>query len=128
MQEENGNLKVKEKELVLKRKEYQKENGQRGCGHIQNGLDKISRPRLVFTSFESQTSKNLTLENASKLKTNIESFKRVILSQDLAKEDRKEMMKLFLQKQKEINAKGEADKWTVPIGEQPGSFHRRRKA
>ena len=74
-------------------------------------------PRPVLVKFESQTSNNLILENASKLK-NSEVFKKVIFSQDLSKQDREECNKKWLQNERSsIQRVGNTNEG------QPGSFH-----
>lgn len=121
--EESDNSKVKEKELVLM---LLKEIATKKWTIFRIGrkLDKEERQSPVLLKFKRQTSKNLILENASKLKDS-EVFRKVILSQALEKENGEKMKKLFLQKQKKINAKGGASGQYQSENDQglSGSFH-----
>ena len=60
--------------------------------------------------------KNLIPDNSNKLRES-EQFRKVILNQDLSKEDREECEKLFTDKVIKINKKGGSSKWVVRIGD-----------
>ena len=60
--------------------------------------------------------KNLILNNSNKLRES-EQLRKVILSQDISKEDKEECIKMFTDKVKEINQKGGSNKcvfWGLP--------------
>ncbi|ESO11833.1 hypothetical protein HELRODRAFT_166893 [Helobdella robusta] len=67
------------------------------------------RPRPVVIKFCDFAVKNLVLENCSKLKGNVE-YKKVILSNDLVKEDRNECKKLIEEKKKSLAATEDTNK------------------
>ena len=81
-----------------------------------------SKPRPLLIKFESLETKNMVLDNSSRLKDS-ESFNKVILSLNLSKEDREDRKKLLADKLKEVNKKGGSKKSVVRIRGQPGAFH-----
>ena len=80
------------------------------------------KPRPLLIKFESLETKNMVLDNSSRLKDS-ESINKVILSLDLSKEDREDCKKLLADKLKEVNEKGGSKKWVVRIRGQRGAFH-----
>ena len=71
-------------------------------------VEKSSKPRPLLIKFESLETKNMVLDNSSRLKDS-ESFDKVILSLDLSKKDKKLL--------------AGSKKWVVRIRGQPGAFH-----
>lgn len=118
--------KSKEKELVSKLlkevtgKKIEKEILE--MFRIGKKVEDTSKPRPLLIKFDNLSTKNFILDNCYKLKES-EQFRKVILNQDLSKEDREECKKLFDEKVKEINKKGGSSKWVVRIKGQPGAFH-----
>ena len=85
-------------------------------------MDATQKPRPILVKFENQVQRNLVLQNCYKLKKS-ELFKRVILCQDLSKEDREECKRLLTNKKREIDSKDDASKWIFRVRGQPGNFH-----
>ena len=117
--------KSNEKELVSKLlKEVTGKNIKRNLGNVQNWQKswRIFKTRPLLIKFGSLETKNMVLDNSSRLKDR-ESFNKVILSLDLSKEDREDCTKLFADKLKEVNEKGGSKKLVVRIRGQKGAFH-----
>ena len=90
---------------------------------IGKKVEESSKPRPLLIKFESLETKNMVLDNSSRLKDS-ESFNKVILSLDLSKEDREDCKKLLADKLKEVNKKGGSKKWVLRIRGQRGrAFH-----
>ena len=64
----------------------------------------MQTPRPVMIKFQSTSVKNLTMENAPKLKK-AEETRNIILSNDLSKEDRLECKRLLEEKKRLIGEK-----------------------
>ena len=88
---------------------------------IGKKVEESSKLRPLLIKSESLETKNMVLDNSSRLKDS-ESFNKIILSLDLSKEDREDYKKLLADKLKEVNEKGESKKWVVRIRGQPGAF------
>lgn len=84
--------------------------------------DESKRARPVLIKFNSLGLKNLVFENTFRLKKS-ESFSKVILNNDLSKEDREKCSKLLQEKKDEIGKKEDTSKWVFRIRGQPGDFH-----
>ena len=88
--------KSKEKELVskfLKEVTEKIEKEILEMFRIGTKVEESSKPKLLMIKFESLETKNMVLDNSSRLKDS-ESFNKVILSFDLSKEDREDCKKL----------------------------------
>ena len=89
---------------------------------IGKNVKETPRPRPMLIKFESLETKNMVLDNSSRLKDS-ESFNKVILSLDSSKEDKEDCKKLLADKSKEVNKKRGSKKWVVRIRGQPGAIH-----
>ena len=81
---------------------------------IGKKVEESSKPRPLLIKFESLETKNMVLDNSSRLKDS-ESFNKIIISLDLSKEDMEDCKKLIADKLKEVNEKGGSKKWIVGI-------------
>ena len=81
---------------------------------ISKNVEESSKPRLLFIKFESLLTKNMILDNSSRLKDS-ERFSKFILSLDLSKEDREDCKKLLADKLKEVSQKGGSKRWVIRI-------------
>ena len=64
---------------------------------IDKKVEYSSKPRPILVKFENLVTRNLNLDNSNKLRES-DQFRKVILSEDLSKEDREECKKLFTDK------------------------------
>ena len=86
-------------------------------------VEESSNPRPLLIKFESLETKNMVLDNSRRLKDS-ESFNKVTLSLDVAKEDMEDCKNLLADKLKEVNKKGGSKKWVVRMrGGRPGALH-----
>ena len=90
-------------------------------------VEESSKPRPLLIKFESLETKNMVLDNSSRLKDSA-SFNKVILSLDLAKEDREDCKNLVADKSKSqpegrkqgLGHKDQGSTWGLP-------YHRLQK-
>lgn len=84
--------------------------------------EETNKTRPVLLKFSNLCHKNLVFENSFKLRKS-ETFSRVILNNDLSKEDRELCSKLLKEKKEEISKKEDVSKWVFRVRGQPGDFH-----
>ena len=80
------------------------------------------KTRPVLVKFNNLCFKNLVFENSFKLRKS-ETFSRVILNNDLSKEDRELCSKLLREKKEEISKKDDVSKWVFRVRGQTGDYH-----
>ena len=126
LQENDLNSKAKDKEEILKllKEVSSKDLDTEIMEFFRMGkrTDNAQRARPVLIKFDNQSTKNLVLENSFSLRKS-ESYKMIILKQDLSIEDREQCRKLLDDKKKEIGLKDDINKWVFRIRGRPGSFH-----